>query len=183
MTREETTKILAVLRAAYPSFYKDFDRDDLVAIVNLWHSVFVADDYAAVSGAVKALIATRTTTYPPVIGEIKAKLSDLFSAGCLTELEAWGLVSKAISNGYYGYKEEYAKLPVAVQRAIGRPEQLREWAVMDVETTQSVVASNFMRAYKVATKREKETAMLPPDVQKMLSPFCSNTAFLEGGTE
>lgn len=168
MSREETVKILAVLRAAYPNFYKGMSKDDLVAIVNLWQKVFAADSYETVSAAVLALISSKTNSFPPVIGEIRQKISDIQQGNSLTELEAWGLVSQAAANGYYGYKEEYAKLPPLVQKAVGRAEQLRDWAQMDAETFQSVIASNFMRVFRSVDKREKEMGMLPAEVQRFV---------------
>ena len=79
------------------------------------------------------------------------------------------MVSKAIRNGIYGYQKEFDKLPPTVQTAVGQPEQLREWAVMDVGEVESVVASNFMRGYKTAQRRERETAMIPEDVRNLLT--------------
>ena len=79
------------------------------------------------------------------------------------------MVSKALHNGIYGYKDEFDKLPPTVQAAVGRAEQLREWAVMDIGEVESVVASNFMRSFKTIQKRERETAMIPPDVRELLT--------------
>ena len=36
MDRQETMKILSVLRGAYPAFYRDTSRQEAEAIVNLW---------------------------------------------------------------------------------------------------------------------------------------------------
>ena len=83
----------------------------------------------------------------------------------LSEGQAWALVEKATRNGGYGYKEEFDKLPPIVQKAVGSPSQIHEWAMMDSDTVKSVVASNFMRSYKIMLKREKEMALIPVDVQ------------------
>lgn len=85
----------------------------------------------------------------------------------MTEQEAWALVSRALTNGYYGAKEEFAKLPSAVQATVGDPEQLREWAAMDRATVQSVVASNFQRSYRDKAKHEREFAALPEEVKSL----------------
>lgn len=71
MTREETIKVLAVLKAAYPAFYRGMKADELNGIVNLWASQFEGDDYKTVGAAVQAHIATDTKGYPPHIGAIK----------------------------------------------------------------------------------------------------------------
>lgn len=68
MTREETIKVLAVLKAAYPAFYRGMKADELNGIVNLWASQFEGDDYKTVGAAVQAHIATDTKGYPPHIG-------------------------------------------------------------------------------------------------------------------
>lgn len=168
MTKEETTLILAVLKAAYPHSFKGLKYADGVAMLNLWHMQFQGELYPDVEAAVNSLIATRTVGYSPTVGEVKEKLLALRSANALGESEAWALVSRACRNGLYGYKEEFAKLPPEVQRAVGMPEQLREWAAMDVDTVQSVVASNFMRNYRARQAREKEQAMLPESVRQMI---------------
>ena len=58
MTRQETVSILAILRAAFPSFYKGMERKDLEGIVSLWNDMFRDDAANVVAGAVKALFAT-----------------------------------------------------------------------------------------------------------------------------
>ena len=40
MTGKETKAVLALLRAAYPNFYKNQTREDLLAVVNLWQKQF-----------------------------------------------------------------------------------------------------------------------------------------------
>ena len=54
MTRQETVSILAILRAAFPSFYKGMERKELAGIVSLWHDMFQGDASNVVAGAVKA---------------------------------------------------------------------------------------------------------------------------------
>ena len=41
--------------------------------------------------------------------------------------------------------------------------------MMDIGEVESVVASNFMRGYKTIQKRERETALIPPDVRELLT--------------
>ena len=44
MTRDETRRILAVLRTAYPNFYRNVSDSDITATINLWTSMFEDDD-------------------------------------------------------------------------------------------------------------------------------------------
>jgi hypothetical protein len=87
----------------------------------------------------------------------------------MTELEAWELVSKATRNSTYNSAQEFAKLPPVVQRLVGSHMQLKEWAAMDAETLQSVVASNFQRSYKVRAKNEREYLALPENVKTYMA--------------
>ena len=82
---------------------------------------------------------------------------------------SWSLVERACRNGLHGAGEEFEKLPPLIQKAVGSPNQLREWAMMDADTVKSVVASNFMRSFKIYQKRERETAMLPESVRELLT--------------
>lgn len=180
MSIEETLMILAVLKAAYPHAFKGMTRKDGEAMAQLWLRQFASESYAEVDAAVNALIATRTAGYTPTIGEVKEQIQRIRKNNDLDELAAWALVSKACCNGIYGYREEFAKLPPDVQRAVGTPEQLKEWAQMDVETVQSVVASNFQRSYRTTVARRKDFDKLPASVQDVVKQISGNMKMLEG---
>lgn len=77
MTTEETLKILFVLKATYPNFYRGMTRSEAEGIVALWTDMFSGDSYHAVAAAVKALITSDTKGFPPVIGQVKARVSEL----------------------------------------------------------------------------------------------------------
>ena len=179
MTHKETVTILAVLKAAYPHSFKDITPEEGAAMANLWHKMFAEDSYEAVNAAISALISTRREGYSPTIGEVKDQLYKLTTPSALNEGEAWALVCKACQNGSYGYKQEYEKLPPEVQKAVGKPEQIREWAQVDTDTFQTVIMSNFQRAFRIAQAREKELAMMPGDVRQMIGTISER--FMLGG--
>ena len=90
-------------------------------------------------------------------------------------------VASALRNGLYGSKEEFEKLPPDIQRIVGSSNMLREWAMMDTETVQSVVASNFQRDYLVRAKRKAEIEALPSDIKQIVGSL-SNQFSLEDGS-
>ncbi len=165
MTREETLAIMSVLKAAYPAYYRDMTRMDADSVVNLWAELFRDEPAELVALAVKAHIASDKKGYPPHIGAIKESILQLRAPDEMTEQEAWGLVVKALRNGYYNAQEEFAALPPVLQRLVGGPNQLREWAMMDFDTVQSVVASNFQRSYRACAASERQIRALPADVK------------------
>lgn len=169
MNRKEVTQILSVLKAAYPHSFKDMTKLDGEALVNLWTRQFAEEDPAAVGAAVNALISTRTTGYSPTIGEIKDQLHRLRTVDGLNDAQAWHLVEKACRRGLYNAQEEFDKLPPNVQTAVGGPEQLKAWAMMESDTVNSVIASNFRRTYRTVQEREKEKALMPPEVRAFVA--------------
>lgn len=182
MDRAETLAVMAVLKAAYPAFYKDMSRKDAEGIVGLWVDMFKGDPAELVGAAVKALIACDTKGFPPHIGAVKEYMRKLTDQGGMTEQEAWGLVARAVRNGNYGSVEEFKKLPPDIQRVVGSPNQIKEWAMMDSDTLQSVVASNFQRSYKVIAQREREQKALPADVRQVVAQIAGGmTLQLEDG--
>lgn len=165
MDRTETIKIMAVLRAAYPQYYAKQSKEDLTGIVNLWAEMFADEPYHVVAMATKALIKTRESTFPPGIGEINAKILQITQPAEMSAMEAWACVSKAVRNGIYGAREEFEALPAIVQKIVGSPRQLTEWAMMDSATLNSVVASNFRKSFEVRAKNERDYMALPSEVK------------------
>lgn len=168
MERSDVLKIMAVLRGAYPQFYRDITRSEAEDTVNLWLDMFRQDDPQLVAAAVKSVIEGDEKGFPPTIGQVKAKMRLLTDSDEMTEAEAWELVSKAIRNGLYGAQEEFDKFPPVIRRIVGSPNTLREWARMDTETVHSVVSSNFQRSYRAVSAKEQEYAKLPAEVKAMV---------------
>ena len=173
MTYDETLTIMSVLKAAYPNYYKDMRRSDADAVVALWVEMFKDDPVEIVAVAVKAHIATDKKGFPPHIGAIKEAIVKLKTSDEMTELEAWGCVLKAIRNSNYNSAQEFDALPPVVRRLVGSPNQLREWAQMDSDTINSVVASNFQRSYKARAANEREFLALPSDVKETIEALAA----------
>jgi len=179
MEKADVQKLLTLIQAEYPHSFAKMDDRQMALKLELWSKEFQNDDPMLVFSAARTLMGT-AREYAPNCGQIREKMRELVEVKTLDEQQAWALVSKACSNGFYGYKKEFAKLPPEVQRAVGRPEQLREWAVMDVDTVQSVVASNFMRSYRAGIAREKEMARIPDDVKAVLGQIAGKLQITEG---
>ena len=162
MTRDETVNIIRVMVDSYPNYKPN----NLSETVDVWHTMLSDYDYNLVSVALKSYILSGTSGFAPAIGQIVAKMHAITHPQELNEMEAWSLVSKAIRNSIYNAADEYAKLPPIVQKAVGLPSQLMQWAIDD-SYNESVVSSNFMRCYRVELAREKEMSMLPEDARQI----------------
>lgn len=181
MTRDEATAILAVLKTAYPAFYKNMSDEEIEDVIDLWATMFESDSAKIVTEAVRAYIATDTKGFPPVIGQIKEKIREITHPQEMTEMEAWDLVRRAIT--YYNASEAFANLPLILKKIVGSPNTLREWALMDIETVNSVIQSNFMRSYKAKVAQEKEYAMLPSSTKQLIAGLAQKYSLTEGKYE
>ena len=168
MTREDTIKILSVLRGAYPAFYRDITKQEAESTIALWESMFDEEPYELVGAAVKAFISGDGKGFPPAIGQIKERIRQITAPEEMTEQEAWTYVSKALRNSTYGSEEEFAKLPQEIQAVVHDPGQLRQWAMSPAEDVESVIASNFMRSFRVKQKTTKEYMALPTEVKRLM---------------
>ena len=168
MNRTETLAVMSILKAAYPAYYRDMKRKDAEAVVNLWSEMLA--DYPAdlVAAAVKTHIASDRKGFPPHIGAIIASIGEISRPAELSEGEAWALIAKALRNSSYNSEKEFAALPENIQRLVGHPSQLREWASMDTSTVQSVVQSNIMRSFRARAESDRKMRAMPSDVRSKM---------------
>lgn len=166
MTSMETTAILAVIKTAYPRYYDKKTEKELKETISLWHTMLAEYRADTVSAAVKALIAT--SKFPPTIAEVIEMINTLTKPAELGEVEAWGLVKNAIRNSTYHSVEEFDKLPKTIQRTLGNPSVLREWAISEDESMENVIASNFMRAYRAKVDNVRTLEAVPASVKAMV---------------
>lgn len=176
MDRVETLAIMRVLKAAYPNYYKDMTKADAESIVDLWSAMFADEPAGVVAAAVKAHISSDSNGFPPHIGAIKNAVAKLTQLEMMTEQEAAAIVLRAAANGNYGAEEEFGRLPPVLQRLVGSPSQLKEWAAMEADAVQSVVASNLQRSYREIVKREREMLTLPSDVLQTMEQLAAGKA-------
>lgn len=171
MTREETVKIIRIICGSFPNFKPS----DLSETVDIWNMMLDEYRYNQIAGALKSYILADSTGFAPSIGQLIAKVKTIEEPAQLNETEAWGLVSKAIRNGYYGAVEEFSKLPPLVQKAVGTPDNLRNWSQTNLESVETVIQSNFLRAYRAEAQRAAEISKMPSDIKAMIENTSQNS--------
>lgn len=171
MTPAETSKILTLIQAEYPHSFDRLDERQMALKAELWEKEFADDPVKLVYTAVRMLFESGIQ-YAPNIGDIRKKMLAISApAQEITEQEAWALVSKATRNSAYNSVKEFNRLPPDVQQAVGSPEQLKAWAVMDADTVESVIASNFMRSFKAVSARKKEMELYPQALRDTIAKY------------
>ena len=170
MTREETSQMLTLLKAAYPNFYGKMSQKDAYATLNLWAEMFADDDVNIVKFALHRLIETHTG-FPPDIAEVKSHIRLLVQAstGEPTDEELWRMLRKAAANGLYGSSEEFERLPPVLKRYCGSPSALREMAMQDEKTLDTVVHGQFLRQISGIRERQEYHDSLPEGVRDVVS--------------
>lgn len=171
MTREETKKILRIMCSTYPNYKPS----DLSETIDIWQMVLSDYSYQQIATGLKAYILSDTSGFAPSVGQIVDKIKTIEQPVVLNESEAWGMVSKAIRNGYYGAVEEFAKLPPLVQKAVGTPDNLRNWSQTNLESIETVIQSNFLRSYRVEAQRAGEISKMPFDIKTMIENMSQNS--------
>ena len=161
MNVDEFVKLADAIKTYFP-------RDNILPTnesMELWFDMLQDLDYQQASVGLKIYIATNK--FPPAISDIRAYAMRVKELQELNEMEAWSLVKKAIRNGGYNSVEEYEKLPPLVQKAVGLPSQLREWA-LDENYSEAVVMSSFQKAYRFELQKKQEIQKLPQQLQSFI---------------
>ena len=176
MTVKEMAAVMDYLKTSYPYTWEKGVTDERKTI-SVWADQFADDDPKLVQAAVKSIVATSTSDYAPTIGQVKAEMYRL-SAGGANAQEMWTHIRKAISNSGYHSADEFALLSPIERKVVGSPRQLFDWSQMDVETLDSVVASNIQRALRDRMETERYQAALPISVRDRLEGLVKR---IEGG--
>jgi len=164
MEREQFKILVKAMKATYTS--ENFIPDaDAFAV---WYEMLKDLSYEHASLAIRKYMLTEK--FPPTIADIRTKAREIAGEpdNGMSELEAWALVKKAICNSNYHSEEEFASLPKTCQIAVGNPANLREWAAMDTESVETVEQSHFIRNYRAAVQREKDSQKMPESVRTMI---------------
>lgn len=76
MNREETLKILALLKAAYPNSYKNMTAAEANGTVSIWQMQFADIPADVVLIALHKVIAV--SVYPPTVADIRGKFREIY---------------------------------------------------------------------------------------------------------
>jgi len=177
MVTDDVIAILNIIKVAYPRFYSNVTKQEADDAVNLWSIMFADDDAKVVTEAVKAMIAT--LKYPPTIADVKEKIRLITTEEQMTELEAWNIVYGAICCANYYAEDCFERFPEVIKRVVGTPKNLRDWALMEPATINSVIQSNFMRSYTSKVKHVNEIAMMPTSTKIMMEGIADKLKITE----
>ena len=170
MTKEQMSKLLAVLAAAYPRFEPD---EFTLAI---WYEMLGDLEYSVTSLAVKQCLLQ--STFPPSISEIRKAAVKIMYPAKRTAAEAWEEVNRALDKfGYYRQQEamdSLSPLPARVVRMIG-------FGKMCLSENLGVERGQFCRMYDEMESQAGEEILLPDKMRAQIAAVASRLALPKGG--
>lgn len=154
MTREEFSKVIAVIKGVYadPKFVAD------TVAMETWYIFFKDYDFETIMDAASNYIRHDDFGKAPVPGQIIASINT--GREYLPEEDAWNLVYKGICNSNYHALEEFNKLPPECQKAIGSATIMREISMTSFNEM-NVSKSYFLKAYKAEVEKRKNFDKTP----------------------
>lgn len=84
MTLEESAKLLAMIKLAYPNSYKGIDNETTLATVNMWHRTFKETPYGIIEIALDHFV--KGSKFPPTIADIIEELRNMYFEATLNIL-------------------------------------------------------------------------------------------------
>lgn len=75
MNREESIKLLALIKVAYPAAYKDMDKETKLATVNMWQTTFPSVPYSIMEMAFNRF--RMASKFPPTVAEMAEELANV----------------------------------------------------------------------------------------------------------
>jgi hypothetical protein len=170
MERDEIIEMLAILKLAYPAYYAKIDGNQSESVIKLYEKMFARDDTEIVMMAVKECIETHTG-YPPDVATIK-KIMHSFLAVIndeKTPQQLWAMYRKALDDGFNREAPAFNALPSVLKEFAGSPGGMREHSLMDGDTFNSVVYSNFLKQVAIFQEREHYIAVLPESIRAIIA--------------
>lgn len=164
MTRDEVKKILIVIENTFSTF----KIENLTQTIDVWFGFLQGYPYETIDTALKMYISTSGSAFAPSISQLISMTHKPKELSQIDEISAWRLVRNAIRRGLYYFQEEYDKLPQEIQRAVGEPSQLRDWAMLESEVIDSVIQSNFTKRFSQMQKRKNEIEAMPDKVKQLI---------------
>ena len=172
MTRDETVNLIRSIVSLYPNWKPD----NLTETVNAWH--WALEDYPAVGikAALQIYIKTNKTGFAPSVSQLRDARHEPQNREELTEGEAWHMVRRAIADSGYHAQEHFDNLPPIIQKVVGSPTMLRQWGMTDSDEVNTVIMSNFQRAYRAMLSRQEYEHKVPAQLEELVKGLSDQVA-------
>lgn len=162
MTREEMKTIMKYFQSAYKGFYEGANITD---VMNVWYDALKEEDVKVVQTASRNYV--QSNEFAPTVAGLMKQINLIKGADTNTDL--WDRLRKAISNSTYNSAEEFEKLPKECKSFVGSPMGLRNLAMEDMGTIDTVVKGQFLKNVDSIKERQNVQDSLPMEVKQALT--------------
>jgi hypothetical protein len=181
MKKTEMVQIITLLAGNYDSIANK-SQIQRELMLNTWYECLGDLDYQIVLQAVKKSIIN--SIYPPTIHEVRKNAIEMINPTTKkTAIEAWNEALKMISNGIYMTQEQFQSCSPDVKKFFGSVNQVRQLAMLDSDTINSVTKGQFLKQYEILVEREQEEKMLPEKMNNIIGGLVKQFTLKEGGLE
>lgn len=164
MTLQETQKMLVILKKAYPRYYTESTKEEVQKTVLFYHDMFSEYPVEIVITALKNYI--KVNEYPPTIAGLQKQIDLLTHKD--DKMELWNTLAAACSRGTRMTAEEFETLPESIREWAGDVGQIKELALMDSVTFNSVIRGQFLKTIPQIIERQEAKKKLPAETRKIL---------------
>ena len=168
VSKEEMGQIMKILRTAYPRYYKDISKEEMMNAINLWCEMFSDVDLLTLSLAVKSLISH--FEYPPTIADIRKEI--LKHSEKKETIDYWNEAYNMICNGLYMTEDQFEQHSEVCKRYFGSVARLREKSGtenLNLEVEQSL----FNKTAEKMKQRKEHDLLLPNKLKNMIDNVSS----------
>ena len=166
MTKQETIQVITLLAGNYNSI-SEKSKEQKQMMANTWYECLGDLDYKLVLQAVKKTIIE--SPYPPTIHDIRKNAMELAKPSTKrTAIEVWNEAYDMICGGLYMTEEQFRTARPEVQKFFGNVKQVKELAMTDTKTVNTVTKGQFLKQYDILVERERQQKLLPEQMQQMI---------------
>ena len=166
MTKQETIQVITLLAGNYNSI-SEKSKEQKQMMANTWYECLGDLDYKLVLQAVKKTIIE--SPYPPTIHDIRKNAMELAKPSTKrTAIEVWNEAYDMICGGLYMTEEQFRTASPEVQKFFGNVKQVKELAMTDTKTVNTVTKGQFLKQYDILVERERQQKLLPEQMQQMI---------------
>lgn len=178
MDKLETIQIITLLAGNYNSIAEK-SKEQKQMMVNTWFACLGDLDFRLIQQAVKKTIIE--SPYPPTIHDIRKNAVSIAKPTTkVTAIEAWNEALSMISNGLYMTQEQFERCSPEVKRFFGSVNQVKQLAMVDSDTINSVTKGQFLKQYDVLVEREQEENMLPDSMKQIIGGLANKFSLDDG---
>ena len=172
MQKSEAAKLLGLLKANYPAYYRTQEGADFAMSVDLWTYQFQENSFQQVFQALNAAIASKTDGFPPSIGEVKMRLVDLTDPAVDTFDATWDRLLKCFSRGSIHAQDDWERLPEDDRELISPGEIYRISTTEDCNLT--VEKAGYYSRWKAQQERKRVSKSVPLPIREALKQAREN---------